>query len=52
MSLIAANNNQFAIFLFTVKDGRRRSEGLNGSQLKFFNRTWPMSQIRPNMPLF
>jgi hypothetical protein len=26
--------------------------GVNGSQIKFFEKTWPMSQMRPNTPLF
>jgi hypothetical protein len=25
---------------------------MNGSQLKFFKRTWPMSHVEPNTPLF
>jgi hypothetical protein len=27
-------------------------EGLNGSQLKFLERTWLLFQNRPNIPLF
>jgi hypothetical protein len=35
-----------------VKDRRRQPEGVNGSQSKFFDGTWHISQIEPDAPLF
>jgi hypothetical protein len=34
-----------------VKDWRRRSEGVNGSQSKFLTETWSISQNQPDVPL-
>jgi hypothetical protein len=35
-----------------VKDWRRRPEGVNGSQSKFFEGTWSISWNQPDAPLF
>jgi hypothetical protein len=33
-------------------DKATRGGGVNGSQSKFLEGTWPIFQIRPNVPLF
>jgi hypothetical protein len=46
LDLEQGNHNVF------VKDRRRQPEGVNGSQSKFLEGTRPMSQTRPDTPLF
>jgi hypothetical protein len=52
-SVLYKHSQELKLLIELLKDRRRRSEGeVNGSQSKFLDRTWPISQNQSDAPLF